>query len=110
MALFAAPPTPISKSPPVENPVKKQRKSTVSQNHMGPNMALVGGQVWPRKEVKNKAQETIAALAREKSMPRVEKEKTAAELEARRQLLLRQAVEVHQKYKRPDIEKAKALG
>lgn len=107
LSLFAAPPIQISECP-VENPVKKQRKSSVSQNHTPPNMAVVGRQMWRRKEVKNKAEETIAALAREKSMPRVEK--TNAELEARRQLLLRQAVEVHQKYKRPDIEKAKATG
>lgn len=106
MPLFAAPPTSIGKSP-VENPVKKQRKSTVSNNHMPPYMAVVGRQIWRRKEVKNKAEETISALAREKSLPRVEK--TAAELEARRQLLLRQAVEVHQKYKSPGSEKAKAI-
>jgi hypothetical protein len=82
---------------PVDNPVEKQRKSTVSQIHTGPNMAPVGGQTWPRKDVKNEAEEKIRALAREKSLPRVEK--TKQELDARRRLLLDQEYQIKTKFK-----------
>jgi hypothetical protein len=88
---------PIGAGKPVEKPVKKQRKSTVSQIHMGQDFAPNGGKTLPRKEVKNKAEETIRAAAAAMAMPRVEK--TRKELDARRRLLLDQAQLVLKKYK-----------
>ena len=73
----------------VEKPVEKQRKSTVSQVHMGTEVSPNGGQKCPRKEVKNLSEETIRGAARAHAMPSVEK--TPAELDARRRFLLDQA-------------------
>jgi hypothetical protein len=87
----------IRSSKPVDKPVENLSESTVSQIHMGQDLAPTGGKGLPRKEVKNQAEEKIRALAREKSVPRVEK--TAAELDARRRLLLDQADLLKKKYK-----------
>ena len=82
---------------PVEKPVEKQRKSTVSQIHMGQDFAPVGGKTLPRKEVKNLPEETIRGMAVAHAMPRVEK--TQKELDTRRRLLLDQAEMLQQKVK-----------
>ena len=87
----------IRSAKPVDKPVENLSESTVSQIHMGTDVSLTGGQMCPRKEVKNQAEEKIRALARSKSVPRVEK--TAAELDARRRLLLDQADLLKKKYK-----------
>jgi hypothetical protein len=87
----------IQKGKPVDNPVGKQRKSTVSQIHMGTELSPVGGQSCPRKEVKNLAEETISAVAAAHSVPKLSK--TKKELDARRRLLLDQAEMLKQKFK-----------
>jgi len=84
------------KGRPVDNPVEKQSKSSVSQIHMGTDVSPNGGQNCPRKEVKNLTEETIGAVAAAHAMPRVWK--TKKELEARRLLLLEQAEAVQKKF------------
>jgi hypothetical protein len=81
---------------PVKKPVEEQRESSVSQIHMGQDFAPVGGKTLPRKEVKRRAEETIRALARAKSLPTAGK--TQKELDARRRLLLDQAEAVQKKF------------
>lgn len=81
----------------VEDPVKKSRKSTVSQIHMGQDFAPNGGKTLPRKEVKNLPEETIRAVASAHAMPGVRK--TGKELDARRRVLLDQAEMLQKKYK-----------
>jgi hypothetical protein len=81
----------------VDNPVEKPRKSTVSNFHMGPKVALVGGQKWPRKEVKNLAEETSSGASRSDVVRAVEK--TPEELTARRQFLADQAEMLQHKFK-----------
>lgn len=75
----------------------KSEFSTVSHYHMGPNMALVGGQKWPRKEVKKYIKEKDTGASRHYSIGIVEK--TQEEIDARRRLLLDQAEQVIQKFK-----------
>jgi hypothetical protein len=97
LPLYSPPPTPIRGGSAVDKPVEKQRKSTVSQIHMGQDFALNGGKTLPRKEVKNLPEETIRAVARAHAVPSVEKSRK--ELDARWRLLLDQAEMIQQKYK-----------
>jgi hypothetical protein len=97
LSLFAPAVAPIQKAKPVEIPVENQRVSTVSQIHMGPDVSPVGGQICPRKEVKNLTEETIGAVAAAHALPRLWKSKK--ELDARRRLLLVQAEAVQRKFK-----------
>lgn len=82
---------------PVEKPVEKLRKSTVSNFHMGQDLAPVGGKLLPRKEVKNLSEETIKGIAVAHALPRVGK--TPKELDERRRLLLDQAEMLKRKFK-----------
>ncbi|MGH9728443.1 MAG: hypothetical protein ACRD4V_07615 [Candidatus Acidiferrales bacterium] len=81
--------TPIRSAKPVEKPVEKLWKPSVSNRHMGPEVALVRGQKWPLKEVKKYIEETIKGVASAHAMPRVGLSET--ELDARRRFLLGQA-------------------
>ena len=97
LPLWLPPVASIRGGRPVDKPVEKQLESTVSQIHMGPDLSPVGGQTWPRKEVKNLAEETIRTIARSKAVPRVEK--TQKQLDARRRLLQQQAEMLEKKFK-----------
>jgi hypothetical protein len=98
LPLFAPRVTPIrGVKKPVEKPVEKQCETTVSQIHMGPYMAPHGGQVWPRKEVKNLPEETIRAVAAAHAVPGVEM--TPQQLLERRELLRQQARMLEAKFK-----------
>jgi len=72
--------------------------STVSHYHRGPKVALVGGQKWPRKEVKKYNEEKRTGASRLDAYGFVEK--TEEELEARLRLLRDQAEILNQKFKR----------
>ena len=71
--------------------------STVSKFHTGPSLALVGCQVWPRKEVKKYNEEKCSSASRAGSVEILEK--SSEEIDARRRLLLDQAEIVRQKFK-----------
>jgi hypothetical protein len=82
---------------PVDNPVEKQCKSTVSQIHMGQDFAPLWGKTLPRKDVKNLPEETIRAVAAAHAVPSVEM--TDAQLLERRELLRKQARMLEEKFK-----------